>query len=166
MKTYFFLVFFIVAIAIAATGQTNNTTSHNASLQLSNAIEISFTQGGGFFGVVMSFSTSEHLLNGITAANAASIRVRSNKMFNVTVKAAAANFYSLFSATPMPVNGVLHVKEANQTNFISLTNTDQNFLIYQNRGVSEYNLTYRATPGFNYNSGYYFIPIIYTATQN
>jgi hypothetical protein len=49
----------------------------------------------------------------------------------------------------MPVNGVLHVKEANQTNFMSLINTDQNFLTYQNRGVSEYHLTYSATPSFN-----------------
>jgi hypothetical protein len=156
----------IIIININTTAQNNYNASQNATLQLTNAIEIEFTQGGGFFGVVMSFNSSEHYQNGITATNAATIRVRSNKHYNITVKAGAANFYSLFSTTPMPVNGVLHVKETNQNNFINLSNTDQNLLVNQNRGINNYNLTYKATPGFSYSSGYYFVPVIYTATQN
>jgi hypothetical protein len=153
----------ILAINVAANAQASNSASHNVSLNLSNAIEISFTAGGS--GVSMAFSTADHYNDGVVAANAATIRVRSNKAYNVTVKAGAANFSSA-SATTMPVSGVLAVKESNQPAFTGLTASDQNLLTNQSRGVNNFNVTYRATPGFNYDAGTYTVSVIYTATQN
>lgn len=142
--------------------QTTASASHNVGLQLSNAIEVSFVDGAS--GASLAFSTADNYNNGVIAESAASIRVRSNKSYNVSVKSATANFNST-SATVMPVSSILHVKENTQSTFRSITNTDQNLLTNQSRGVNVFKLTYRATPGFNYDGGTYSVNIIYTATQ-
>lgn len=163
MKKMFIAAIGILAINVAANAQASNNASHNATLNLSNAIEISFTAGGS--GVSLAFSTADHYNDGVEALNAASIRIRSNKAYNVTVKAGAANFTSS-SATTMPVSGVLAVKESNQGSFLGLTASDQNLLTGQSRGVNNFDVSYRATPGFSYDAGTYTVSVIYTATQN
>jgi len=163
MKKLLFTIITILGLFTIANAQTSAAANHNATLTLSNAIEISFTSGGS--GVSMAFSSADHYNNGVEAASAATIRVRSNKAYNVTVKSGAANFTST-AATTMPVSGVLHVKESNQSNFTALTNQDQNLLTNINRGVNSFDVSYKATPGFNYDAGTYTVSVIYTATQN
>jgi spore coat protein U-like protein len=163
MKKFIFSTIAIFGFFAVSNAQTTASASHNVSLNLSNAIEISFTAGGS--GVSLAFSTADHYNDGVEAANAATIRVRSNKAYNVTVKAGAANFTSA-SATTMPVSGVLAVKESNQSSFLGLSASDQNLLTNQSRGVNNFNVSYRATPGFNYDAGTYTVSVIYTATQN
>jgi hypothetical protein len=152
----------LLFLSTAALGQNTTSANHNASLQLSNAIELSFLDGAS--GASLAFSTASHYNDGVIAASAATLRVRSNKAYNVTVKTATANFTST-STTVMPVSGVLHVKENSQATFKSLSNIDQNLLINQNRGINSFKVTYRATPGFNYDGGSYSVNVIYTATQ-
>jgi hypothetical protein len=161
MKTKLLLVALAFIGFYGAKAQVVSNASHTATLTLTNAIELTFTSGSG--GVSMTFSTPDHYQNGVTADNAASIRVRSNRAYNVTVKTATANFSSS-STTTMPVS-VLGVKEANQASYVSLSSSDQNLLTSQSRGSNTFNLSYRANPGFNYDGGTYTVSVIYTATQ-
>jgi hypothetical protein len=163
MKKFLSLIILVLSLYTLANAQSTAATNHNVTLNLTNAIEISFTAGGA--GVSMAFSTADHYNDGVEATNAATIRVRSNKAYNVTVKAGAANFTST-AITTMPVSGVLHVKEANQGNFTGLTNVDQNLLTNLNRGINSFAVSYKATPGFNYDAGTYTVSVVYTATQN
>jgi hypothetical protein len=140
---------------------TTASTNHNVALNLSNAIEITFTRGQD---VSFNFTTASHYQSGLSSFNAATIRIRSNKRYTITVKSATSHFASN-SATPMPVSGVLGVSFNNSITFRDLSTTDINFITNQNRGVRTFNLNYRATPGFNYDAGTYTANIIYTATQ-
>lgn len=158
-------VLFILSIiaTTAAFGQTQPRAlaNHNVALNLSNAIEIAFTRGQN---VSFSFTSATHYQNGIANTNAATIRVRSNKRFNITVKSANTHFISS-SATPMPVSGVLAVRVSTSGTYLNLTTNNINLITNQNKGVRSYNLAYRATPGFNYDAGTYTATLIYTATQ-
>jgi hypothetical protein len=156
------IVFSIIALfgVFAANAQSSNA-SHSASLTLSNAIELTFTSGGS--GVSMTFSTPDHYTNGVDADNAATIRVRSNRAYNVSVKTSAADFTST-SATTMPVS-ILGVKESNQASYVTLSSSDQSLLTSQARGTNSFNVSYRANPGFNYDAGTYTVSVVYTATQ-
>jgi hypothetical protein len=111
----------------------------------------------------MTFSTADHYTNGVTADNAATLQVKSNKAYNVSVKAAAANFSSS-STTTMPAS-VLGVKESAQANYITLSASNQNLLTNQARGTNSFNVSYKATPGFTYDGDTYTINVVYTATQ-
>jgi hypothetical protein len=112
----------------------------------------------------MNFTTPNQFQNGITITSAARINVRSNKNFNMTVKS-ASNYFSSPSATQMPVTDVLWVKRNAQSSFINLSTTDQTIVANGNRGIRNYNITYKATPGFNFDGGTYIANIVYTATQ-
>ena len=131
-------------------------------MSIANAIDLSFTQGGS--GVGLSFSNSSNYTNGVTATNAATIQVRSNRGYIVSVKSSATNFTSA-ATTVMPVNNILFLKESNQSGFTNLSVTDQTLLSGQIQGSNTFNVTYKATPGFNYDAGTYTVNVIYTATQ-
>lgn len=154
----------LLAIGFYATGicQATTNTNHNVVLSLTNSIELSFTAGGT--GVTLSFANATDYTNGVTANNAGTLSVKSNKPYSVTVKAGAANFTST-SATTMPVNNVLYVKEANQSSYVNLTAADQNLLTAQARGNATFDVSYKATPGFAYDAGTYTANVVYTATQ-
>jgi hypothetical protein len=111
----------------------------------------------------MTFSTADNYTNGVTADNAATLQVKSNKAYNVSVKAAAANFTST-SATTMPAS-VLAVKESAQATYVTLSSSDQGLLSNQVRGTNSFNVSYKATPGFAYDGGTYTLNVVYTATQ-
>ena len=162
MKKLLLSVFALTGIFIATNAQSTDNKSHNVTLTLSNQMEVLFTQGAS--GASMSFTTPDNYTNGVTADNAARLQVRSNKAYNVTVKTAAAAFTST-SATTMPVNNVLYVKEAGQSTYVNLASTDQNLLSNQARGTNSFNVSYKATPGFNYDGGTYVVSVVYTATQ-
>jgi len=159
-------VVLLISIMIAANAsfgqvQPKASISHNVAMNLTNAIEITFTRGQN---VSFAFTTATQYQSGIANTNAATIRVRSNKRFNITVKSANTHFASS-SATPMPVSGVLAVRVSTSSTYLNLSTSNINLITNQNRGIRSYNLAYRATPGFNYDAGTYTANIIYTATQ-
>ena len=114
--------------------------------------------------VLIATKLSAQTITGFSANNAATIQVRSNRGYIVSVKSSAANFTST-SGTTMPVTNVLYLKESNQSSFLNLTNTDQTLLSGQTQGSNSFSVSYKATPGFNYDAGTYTVNVIYTATQ-
>jgi hypothetical protein len=65
----------------------------------------------------------------------------------------------------MPVSGILSVRVFPQGQFMGISTVDAILLSNQTKGISNFNLSYRANPGFNYDAGTYTANIIYTATQ-
>jgi hypothetical protein len=164
MKKQFYLIVTTIVLStnFLFAQSVSSNASHNVTLSLNNVIELVFTSGAS--GVTMNFTIADHFQNGVFVNNASQIRVRSNKTYNVAVKSANINFTST-SSTIMPVSNVLWVKESNQTSYVNMSNVDQNILSNQSRGSNTFDVSYKATPGFNYNDGTYIANVIYTATQ-
>ncbi|MBL7682704.1 MAG: hypothetical protein JNK00_05050 [Flavipsychrobacter sp.] len=167
--------------AIAAKAQNaSSTAQQQVNLNLSNAIELTFTGNNSATGaaVNLAFNTVNDYANGVQSA-AQGLKVRSNKKFDVTVKTNATNFSYTGSTTPapvMPVSGVLALKvSANSTggsiagsfsDFAGLSSTAANLLTNCNNGGNQtFSVMYEATPGFAYPAGTYTVDVVYTATQ-
>lgn len=181
----------VIAIAvfatatIAANAQSSNqseSASQTVNLKLDNAIEITFTGSGNKTGadVNIPFNSVNDYASGVESKDQ-QLKVRSNKDFDVTVKANASDFTYSGNTNPapvMPVKGVLNLMVSNNstggsivapfsaTAFNSLTNTDQDLIKSGSRGGNQtFAIKYKATPGFNYPAGTYSVDVVYTATQ-
>ena len=172
----------LVTIGFAVKAQTvSSTATQTVNLNLSNAIELTFTGNNSATGAAVNipFTTVNDYANGVESA-AQQLKVRSNKAFGVTVKSNAANFTYTGSTTPapsMPVSGVLALKvSANGTggtiaggfsSYTGLTSTAANLISNGTYGGNQtFSVMYNATPGFAYPAGTYTVDVVYTATQN
>ncbi len=175
-------------VALAAFGFTANaqnqteSASQTVDLLLSNALEIEFTSTGNSTGPVLQFEfdSINDYVNGIEG-DAQEIVVRSNKVFNVEVKANAANFTYVGSTSPaptMPVAGVLSlIVTANGTggyvhnpfstvSYYTLRDFNQYLIGSGAAGANQtFSVKYKATPGLAYPAGAYSVDVVYTATQ-
>lgn len=175
----------IAAMAIvgfAAKAQTpSSTATQTVNLNLSNAIELTFTGNNSATGaaVNLAFNTVNDYANGVESANQ-ELKVRSNRRFGVAVKTSAANFTYTGSVTPAPVMpvSVLGLKVmANGTGgtvatpfsttaYAPLSATSANLLTNCNNGGNQtFSIKYEAEPGFTYPAGTYTTDVVYTATQ-
>jgi hypothetical protein len=151
----------IAGFYVTGNAQATDNKSHTVTLALTNHLELTFTAGST--GPTMSFATADNYTNGVEATSAATLQVKSNKAYNVTVKAAASVFTLSGSPSTMPAS-VLQVKETSGS-YIALSASDQSLLTNQARGTGSFGVAYKATPGFAYDGGSYTIGVVYTATQ-
>ncbi len=173
----------IIALGItgfAAKAQVASTATQTVNLNLSNAIELTFTGNNSATGaaVNLAFNTVNDYANGVESS-AQGLKVRSNKKFGVTVKTNNTNFSYTGTTSPapvMPVSGVLALKvSANGTGgtiaggfagYTSLSSTAANLISNGNNGGNQtFSVMYNATPGFTYPAGTYTVDVVYTATQ-
>ena len=179
-----FSIVALIALSIVASAQTNasSTAQQTVELGLSNTIDITFTGSGTATGgtVTLPFTTVTDYANGVESA-AQQLKVRSNKIFNVTVAASAANFSvtnnGTTSVSTMPVAGVLDLMvSANQAGGTiapgysayggGLSTAAASILTGASNGNNQtFSVKYKATPGFAYPAGVYAVDVIYTATQ-
>jgi len=137
------------------------TVSQNVNLTLTNALTISITAATG---TAFTFDDVNKYQSGLTNNTASSFEVKSNRPWNVTVKAATANFSGpVAPATQMP-STVLGVRLTTGSTFSALT-TAAAALHSGARGSNSFSIDYNATPGFNYDAGTYSLSVVYTATQ-
>ena len=182
MKKIIILTAGILGITVAAQAQSNASGNAQQSVQLglSNALEITFTGSNSATGTTVSlpFTTANDYANGVQSS-AQQLKVRSNKNFNVAVKANAANFTVTnngnTTTSTMPAS-VLEVKvSANGTggsiasaynNFTDLTTSPANIITNGTSGGNQtFSVMYKAAPGFAYPAGTYNMDVVYTATQ-
>src|SRR6187549_2164091 len=123
MKKIILIAAAFIGITTAASAQTqaSSNAQQTVELGLSNTIDITFTGSGTATGgtVTLPFTTVTDYANGVESA-AQQLKVRSNKVFNVTVAASAANFTvtngGVTTSSTMPVAGVLDLMvSSNQT---------------------------------------------------
>lgn len=183
MKKLFTIAVAILGSTFAATAQNaGSTATQTTNLNLNNAIEMTFLNSNSATGnaVNLNFSTVNDYANGV-ASNAQDIRVRSNKRFNVSVKANTSTFTYTGSTTPaptMPVWGTLGLMvSANNTGgTIAWPFSDDYYLGFTtsawtlisngtNGGNQTFAVKYKAAPGFTYPAGTYTVDVVYTATQ-
>jgi len=174
------LAYFVFVTASSAQG-VSSSASQSISLELSNAIAMSFQSTGSNTGdaVNLSFNTVSNLINGV-ASGLQQLQIKSNKQFNVSVATTTTNFTysgSVIPAPVMPVSGVLNLKvAANNTggavpsafngNYASISNTAQLILANaQNSNNATFAVQYQAIPGAAYPAGSYSTSVLYTATQ-
>jgi hypothetical protein len=179
-----FSIIVLVTVSIVASAQTNasSTAQQTVELGLSNTIDITFTGSGTATGgtVTLPFATVTDYANGVESA-AQQLKVRSNKIFNVTVATSAANFSvtnnGVTTVSTMPVAGVLDLMvSSNQAGGTiasgysayggGLSTAAASILTGASNGNNQtFSVKYKATPGFAYPSGVYAVDVIYTATQ-
>ena len=179
-----FSIVALIALSIVASAQTNasSTAQQTVELGLSNTIDITFTGSGTATGgtVTLPFTTVTDYANGVESA-AQQLKVRSNKIFNVTVAASAANFSvtnnGTTSVSTMPVAGVLDLMvSSNQAGGTiasgysayggGLSTAAASILTGASNGNNQtFSVKYKATPGFAYPAGVYAVDVVYTATQ-
>lgn len=179
MKKILIIAASIIGFASAANAQNaSGTAQQTVQLALSNALEITFTGNSSATGATVSlpFTTVNDYANGVEST-VQQLKVRSNKMFNVTVKSSSANFTgSNGAANNMPVAGVLKMKvTANTTggnisgvyqNYGDILTSNTDMIINGNAGGNQlFSVQYKAVPGFAYPAGTYTTNVVYTATQ-
>ena len=185
MKKIIIAAALLVSASFAANAQStpaSSSASQTVNLNLSNAIEITFTGTNNATGaaVNLAFTTVNDYANGVTSTEQ-ELKVRSNKKFTVAVKANNGSFSYTGSTSPaptMPVQGVLGVMvSSNNTggaiaapfsnsSYSSLTASNQNLITNANNGGNQrFGIKYEATPGFAYPAGTYTVDVTYTATQ-
>lgn len=181
MKKIIILALTLIAFnTITKAQNASGTAQQTVQVSLSNALEITFTGNGSATGATVSlpFTTADDYANGVQST-AQQIKVRSNKAFNVTVKANTANFSvtnnGSTSTSTMPAS-VLGVKvSANGTggsiagtfsNYTNLSTTAANMISNGTYGGNQtFSVMYNAQPGFAYPAGTYTMDVVYTATQ-
>ncbi len=186
MKKIIIIAAAFIGFTTAANAQNTQNASANASqtvqLQLSNALEISFTSNNNATGSTVSlpFSAVAHYANGVESTEQ-ELKVRSNKNFTVTVKTNNANFTfsngGSVSSSNMPVSVLGLALTDNSTGgqvgqgfsastYKSLSNSAQSLITNANNGGNQtFAVKYKATPGFAYPAGTYTTDVVYTATQ-
>lgn len=176
-------IFVAIMMALPPMGVYAQTgASQLMNLNLANAIELTFVGTNGIVGnaVNFDFTTVGHYADGITSANQ-DLKVRSNRKFNITIKANAINFTYAGTTAPapnMPVNDVLGVQVATNSTggsiawpfgtgyYVNMPTSPWTLIRDGNRGSSQtFSVKYLAYPGFNYPEGIYTVDIVYTATQ-
>lgn len=181
MKKIIFLSTAVLGFSLASTAQTSSSGSQSTALSLSNAIAVTFTGSGSSNGgsVSVPFSSVSDFTNGITTS-VQTLKVQSNKLFNLGVSVNSANFTYSGTTSPapvMPVNGVLSLQVTNNNaggllnSLFDLLNgalsTVQQTLVSlgSNGGNQTLSLQYKATPGFAYPAGTYTANVVFTTTQ-
>ncbi|MGN6476924.1 MAG: hypothetical protein ACTHKV_06850 [Flavipsychrobacter sp.] len=172
----------ILTSTYVANAQVSSTATQTVNLNLSNAIEITFTGSSSATGaaVNLAFNTVNDYANGVTSA-AQELKVRSNKNFTVAIKANSTNFSYTGTTSPapvMPVASVLDVMVSangtggtiaspfSSTAYADVTASNQNLISNGSRGGNQtFSVKYQATPGFSYPAGTYTTDVVYTATQ-
>ncbi|MCB0695718.1 MAG: hypothetical protein KDC07_00055 [Chitinophagaceae bacterium] len=160
----------------------SSTASQTVKLNLTNAIEITFTGTGNNTGadVNLNFVTVNDYANGVESSDQW-LKVRSNKDFTVAVKSNDEYFSYSGSSTSVPkmkVKDVLSLLvSANKTGgyisspysfykFRSIDDNNSYLLKNCDRGGDQtFAVKYKADPGFQFPAGTYSVEVVYTATQ-
>lgn len=160
-------------MAAAFAQSANSAATQAVNLNMSDAIELTILSGAN---PQMNFVTVNDYANGVVSAEQ-QLQVRSNKKFNVRVKAKTSRFsFAGAGKDPKMPLSVLRLKVYNNNTGGIITSGYQNFSTLSTGsksminnatpgGSNTFSVQYRATPGFTYPAGTYAMEIIYTATQ-
>ncbi len=182
MKKLFIFILLVGASIASFAQNANSNATQTVKLNLSNAIEITFTGTGNNTGsdVYLNFLTVNEYANGVESTDQW-LKVRSNKDYSITVKANDEHFsYSGSSTTPpqMKVRDVLGLLVSynntggsvappySSSHYKNISENHSNLLKDCTRGGNQtFAVKYKATPGFAFPEGTYSVGVVYTATQ-
>ena len=133
----------------------NTVKTQTVTLSINNILELDFdntTQNLGF-----TFVTAADFEDGKTNLSAAGLKVRSNKAWNVSVKANTANFVTSGTGDLNVAASTLSVRKNGSTTAIPLSTSDQTLTSGGKGGfgLNTFQIDYIAKPG-------YISPAVYT----
>ncbi len=175
----FFIITLLFSIHIIAARAQSTTATQNLSLSLTDIVTIGFGSGQTGPTCNIVFTNLSDYANGLPSTDQ-TLKVVSNKQFNVTMNATTTNFTYSGTASPapvMPITNILYVEvTANSTggtvpgiftnHYGSVTTTPQTIISNCSNGYNQsFSIEYFASPGFVYAAGTYTINVVYTATQ-
>ena len=162
MKKLFLVTLLFVSASIIANAQNvgTGTSSQAMSVVIKNVFDmnLSSTTTRSF-----SFDNLTDYDNGVEVLNANTVNYKTNKAWKVSVKALSANFSGGAGTTTMPSN-VIKVRKTGTSTYVSVSAADQD-LATGTRGASNFNIDYKATPGYSYEAGTYAVTLQYTITN-
>ncbi len=158
------ILLFLSCVAIAQPKSFNGSSS--GTIGVYSVLSINFTNLTG----VISFNTPNDYFNGITVNNAATIAVKSNVNWQVSVASQSSTFtpMSMGASTDMPAS-ILAIRRNGYTSFTPLSVNSQT-LKTGNRGPANtsgntFDIDTRLDPGFSYSGGNYILGVVFTLTQ-
>ncbi len=158
------ILLFLSCVAIAQPKSFNGSSS--GTIRVYSVLSINFTNLTG----VISFNTPNDYFNGITVNNAATIAVKSNVNWQVSVASQSSTFtpMSMGASTDMPAS-ILAIRRNGYTGFTPLSVNSQT-LKTGNRGPANtsgntFDIDTRLDPGFSYSGGNYILGVVFTLTQ-
>lgn len=164
MKKLVLIILFSLLGWKAEAQSFNSSTSGNFDIY--SVLSLTFTNLTG----VVSFNTPNDYFNGITVNNSATIAVKSNVSWQVSVATQSSTFtpMSMGASTDMP-SSILAIRRNGNTTFTPMTTNSQT-LKTGNRGPATtsgntFDIDTRIDPGFSYSGGNYNIGVVYTLTQ-
>ncbi len=171
------MLFILILLSLTAVAYAQNATQA-LKVALSNSIELKFYSS--YYGgtQTMNFNSVNDYANGKTTGWQILV-ARSNKDYDITVKANAAHFSYTGAASPspsMPISilsvGTFYngtggqVSSIFRNKYAPISASDQLMISNARRGNFRYFFTrYKANPGFAYPAGTYTTEVVYTATQ-
>jgi hypothetical protein len=182
MKNLTIMLAILTASITSVTAQENKpaAATQSAKMSMSNAIDITFRSNNLEAGdvVTLAFDDVNDYANGVES-DPIELKIRSNKKFNITAKAASSRFSYNGNATADPkmsVNKLLIKVVKNNTggNVPGNVNNKYKSMSASKRklinagtpgGDNTFAVQYKADPGYDFPAGTYSVDIIYTATQ-
>ncbi|OSZ78725.1 hypothetical protein CAP35_10900 [Chitinophagaceae bacterium IBVUCB1] len=150
--------------AFAQAKSFNGTAS--GTISVFSVMSLNFTNLTG----VISFNTPDDYFSGITMNNAATISVKSNVNWQLSVSAQSAFFMPMSqgASTDMPAS-VLGIRRNGTTTYMQM-NTASQTLKTGNKGAATatgntFDIDTRINPGFGYSGGSYNIGVLFTLSQ-
>lgn len=170
----------LLCSTIAFAQNASSTATQTVNLNLANAISIEFVATNNNTGaqINLAFNTVNDYANGVESADV-TLRVRSNKKFEVRTKSNSEYFSYSGTTSPAPQMKVKNVLKMKVTNNSTGGNIDNGYGNYKsidtdcedildncsNGGNQTFSVKYQATPGFSFPAGTYTADIIYTVVQ-
>ena len=158
------VLLFAALVSFSLFSKAQNVGTANASQPISVVIKNVFDMNLSSSSTrSFSFDNLTDYDNGLEVLNANTINYKTNKAWKVSVKALTSDFTGGAGTTSMPAS-VIKVRKTGAASYISVSNTDQD-LTTGARGASNFNIDYKATPGYSYEAGTYAVTLQYTITN-
>ncbi len=161
---YIAILCFLSASVYAQPKSFNGNAS--GTISVFSVMSLNFTNLTG----VVSFNTPDDYFSGITLNNAATIAVKSNVNWQLSVSAQSAFFMPMSqgASSDMP-STVLGIRRNGNTTFLQM-NTSSQTLKTGNKGAATatgntFDIDTRINPGFGYSGGSYNIGVLFTLSQ-
>jgi hypothetical protein len=154
----------LVLLAFAANAQSLTETGHTVQVNAASVLEIVMTSTST---VELNFLSSDDYENGVTATNAAELKVKSNKGWIVAVTCTATNFDAvnanndtelLASALKVRKNGTNAYSEVTSGATVASGNKGGH------TGNRVFNIDYNLNPGY-FAADTYTVPVVYTVSN-
>jgi len=162
MKKLILSTLLLVFASILANAQNvgTPTATQPITITIKNVLDMSLSSTATR---TFSFDNVTDYTNGVEVLNANTINYKTNKAWMVSVKALSTNFTGGAGTTPMP-SSVINVRKNGDASYVPVSSVDQT-LTSGTRGASNFNIDYKAAPGYNYEAGTYSVTLQYTITN-